>query len=317
MAADWRDPFEGIAPFDGIAAYVDDSAVTVGEVKDSIASLIPELNAVYQGAELKDKLRDVYTNALQQLIDVKLIVKAYDADTKYNKDAVEKYVEKRIGEFIQKRFQGDRQAMMKALKDEHLSWDEWRRHFREGIIVDMVRDREVDSKVVVSPRDVQQVYESRSDKYQRPERVRLRVILIHGSTNETERMVRLKQAQETAARVKGGEDFSDQARRFSEDGKAEKGGEWDWMDTADLRKELAGAISNTAEGGISGVIPVDGDYYLVQVVQRQPAGPVPFEEARHEIEKGLRRQEMRRQYAVWMERLKRDAFIEIVKPAGP
>jgi parvulin-like peptidyl-prolyl isomerase len=233
-----------------------------------------------------------------------------------NKEAIEKLVDKRVGELIQDRFDGNRQELMKALKKERLTFDEWRQRFRERIIVGLMRQREVESQVVVSPQAVRDTYETNKVKYSRPERVKLRVIVIHGATNETDRAVRLKLAEETAARVKAGEDFGDQARQFSEDGKANKGGDWGWVEPSDLRKELAEAATATAAGACSGVVVEEGDFYILKVEDRQAAGMVPFEEVRAPIEKELRRKETRRLLDLWIERLKRNAYVEIVKTAG-
>ncbi len=302
---------------EGIAAYVNDSVITVGEVKEIIAPLVPELRETYQGDELRDHIQEAYDSALRDLIAAKLIMKAYEVDTKINKEAVEKHIEKKEGEFVQERFGGDRQEFIKTLEDEHMSLDEWRKRMRERVVVGLMRTREVEGQVVVSPREVRRVYEDNTAKYHRPERIKLRVILIHGSTNETERAVRAQQALDTAAKLKTGADFAEQARGVSEDGKAAMGGDWGWMEPADLRKELAGAIAKTTVGTICGPVETGGDYYIVKVEERQTAGAIPFDEVSGAIEKELRRKETRRLLDLWIERLKKNAFIQTVKTAGP
>jgi parvulin-like peptidyl-prolyl isomerase len=301
---------------EGIAAHVNDAVITVGDVKEMIAPLVAELRETYQGAELQEKLESAYSDALQDLIAAKLIMVAYEADTKMNKEAIERLVDKRVGELIQEQFNGDRQELMKALKKERMTFDEWRKHFRERIIVGLMRQREIESQVVVSPHAVRASYEANKEKYRRPERVKLRMIVIHGATNETDRAVRLKLAEDTAGRVKAGEDFGDQARKVSEDGKAEKGGDWGWIEPSDLRKELAEAVATTPPGACSGVVAVEGDFYVLKVEDRQPAGVTPFEDARVPIEKELRRKETRRLLDLWIERLKKNAYVEVVKTAG-
>lgn len=298
---------------DGVAAYVNDSVITVSEVREAMGPLIPSIKELYQGGDLRVKLQETYQEVLQDLIENKLILRAYEADAKVNKDAVEKLVDRRVNEFIEERFQGDRQEFMKALKDERMSIDEWRRRMRERLIVGMMRQKEVDGQVVVPPRDVRRIYDETIAQYRRPERVRLRVIVIHGGTNEVDRAVRLKLAVETLARLKANESFEQTARRVSEDGKAEQGGDWGWLDSADLGKELATSVQPVAAGGLSGVVVVDGDFYLVKVEERQAAGVTPFEDVRGGIERDLKRKESRRLHKVWIDRLRKDAYIEIVQ----
>lgn len=297
---------------EGVAAYVNDSIVTLGEVKEMVAPAIPDLQRNYQGDELKAKLQELYKEALDDLIAVRLILKAYEADTKLNKSAVEKHVEGRVSEFIQERFNGDRQEFLKALQAERMPMDEWRKRLRERIIVGLMRGREVDSHVIISPREVRKGYENDSAKYQRPERVKLRVLLVRGSTNESDRVVREEHARSLERKLRSGDDFAELARQFSEDKSAGKGGEWGWVVLSDLRKELGLVVGKMDRGQASGVVAMDGDYYILKVDDREKAGVIPFEEVRSSIEKELRKQETRRLYALWISRLKKDAYIEVV-----
>jgi parvulin-like peptidyl-prolyl isomerase len=302
---------------EGIAGYVNDAIITVGEVKEIIAPLVPELRETYQGEGFRERLQAAYDDALNDLIATKLVMKAYEADTQMNKAAVEKHIGKKEGEFVQERFGGKRQEFIKTLQAEHMSLDEWRKRLKERVVVGLMRNREVESQVVVSPREVRRVYESDPAKYHQPERVKLRVILIHGSTNETDRSVRRQQAQDTVAKVKAGEDFAALARAVSEDGKAQSGGDWGWIDASDLRQELAGGLAKTSVGAVCGPVEALGDYYILKVEDHEPAGVIPFDKVSGVIEKDLRRQETRRLFNLWIERLKKDAFIKIVKTAGP
>lgn len=301
---------------DGVAAYVNDNVVTVGEVNEAIAPSMPQWRQVYEGAELTVKIKEAYDEALDDLINAKLILKAYDADTKINKEGVDKYVEKKVTDFIQDRFGGDRQEFLKALREEKLSVDEWRRRMRERIIVGMMRGREVESKVVISPRDVRAVYLSNPKKYFQEEQLKLRVILIHGSTNTADLAVREASVSNAVAQVKAGADFADMAKKLSEDGKAAQGGDWGWVDTKDLRPEMVAPLAALSTNSMSNVIRMDGDFYLVKLEDRHPAGTMPFEVVRASIEKELRRKEIRQLTTVWIARLRKDAYIKIVEP-GP
>jgi parvulin-like peptidyl-prolyl isomerase len=81
---------------------------------------------------------------------------------------------------------------------------------------------------------------------------------------------------------------------------------------SDLRKELGLVVGKMDRGQASGVVAMDGDYYILKVDDREKAGVIPFEEVRSSIEKELRKQETRRLYALWISRLKKDAYIEVV-----
>lgn len=298
---------------DGVAAYVNGAVVTEGEVREAMAPLVPQLRQVYEGTELTAKIKEVHDEARDDLINAKLILKAFDADAKLNKEGIEKYVEKKVGEFIQDRFGGDRQEFLKVLREEHLSMEEWRRRMRERIIVGMMKSREVDAKVAVSPRDVRRIYEDNSRKYSRDERVWIRVILVRNGTNTADRAAREATVKATFSKLQAGGDFAELARTISEDGKAGAGGDWGWVDARDLRPELAKPVASLKKGTVSAVLRMDDDFYLVKLEERQAAGPVPFDEVRSTIEKELRRKEIRRLSVLWIERLRKDAYIKLVE----
>ena len=245
---------------DGVAAYVNDTVVTVGEVNEAIAPALPQWRQIYEGAELTAKIKEAYGEALDELINAKLILKAYEADAKVNKEGVDKYVDKKVSDFIQERFGGDRQEFLKALREEKLSLEEWRRRMRERIIVGMMRGREVESKVVISPKDVLEIYTANPKKYFQEEQVKLRVILIHGSTNAAELAVRETSATAALAQLKAGADFAETAKKLSEDGKAVQGGDWGWVETKDLRPDLAKPLVAMTTNMLSNVIRMDGDF---------------------------------------------------------
>lgn len=298
---------------DGVAAYVNDTVVTVGEVNDALAPALGQLRQMYEGADLKAKVREAYEEALDDLINARLVLKAYEADTKINKEGVDKYVEKKVSEFIQDRFGGDRQEFLKALRDEKLSVEEWRRRMRERIIVGMMRGREVESRVVISPRDVREAYASNPKKFFREEQLKLRVIVIHGSSNAVDMAVREASVSNAVNQLAGGADFEELARKLSEDGKAAQGGDWGWVETRDLRPDLVVPLKGLSTNALSGIIRMDGDFYLIKLEDRRPAGVLPFEAVRAAIEKELRRKELKQLNTVWMARLRKDAYIKIVE----
>jgi peptidyl-prolyl cis-trans isomerase C len=186
---------------------------------------------------------------------------------------------------------------------------------RERVIVGMMRSREIEAKVMISPKDVREVYLANPKKFYQDEQLKLRVILIHGATNVAEAVVREGSATNALAQLKAGADFAEMAKKISEDGKAAQGGDWGWVDTKDLRPELVRPLADLATNSLSGVIRMDGDFYLVKLEERRPAGVLPFESVRMAIEKELRRKEIKQLSIVWVARLRKDAFIKIVETA--
>lgn len=295
---------------DGVAAYVDDEVITLGDVRETMDPLVAKLRQAYSGAELDAQLRKAYDQSLNDLIERRLILKAY---AKLGQTLPDRVVERRVNEMITERFNNDRAALLDALHREQISYEEWRNQVRDHIIIASMRKMILDQKVVISPAAIREVYETRSDRYRIPGQIRLSLIRIGVGEAEADRPARRALAESIARQAATNADFAALARQVSEDGQAAQGGDWGWMTPEELRPELAEAVRALPAGSVSPLLTIDRDYYLVKVGERREAAQVPFSEAQVEIERELRRQESMRQYEAWIARQKREFNVRVVK----
>ena len=62
---------------DGIAAIVNNDVVTISQVRDLIGARERSLREVYRGQELEDKIKEMRTAAIKDLIDRQLILQEF------------------------------------------------------------------------------------------------------------------------------------------------------------------------------------------------------------------------------------------------
>lgn len=293
---------------DGVAARVNGHPITVSEVLMESQPAIRALDGSLGDAELRAKVADIYTWALDSLLADRLIYDAYLKDKEASRPVVPQgAVDARIDEIVREEFGGDRLALLKTLAAERVTYAQWRERMERQIVVGALVAREVHRRVQVAPSEVLAVYEERLADYREPERVRLARIVIGDGPAETRRA----RAEEARRRIVNGEPFEAVAREMSTARDAAGGGEWGWIDPADLRAELAGLARNLAPGEVGGILDVQGDFYLLKVLDRKPASVRPFIEVQRELEAHVRRREAQRLYDAWVARLKRGAHIEI------
>ena len=139
-------------PVEGCAAQVNDRMVTVTEVMTAMQPIERQLRDTTQGAELDRKLEEAYEKALQALIERELILDAFRQQKEMN--LPDKIVQSRTEEIVRTKFGNNRAAFRKALDEEGLTLEEWQANLKKSMIVSFLRDREVGSKVSVSPQDV-------------------------------------------------------------------------------------------------------------------------------------------------------------------
>jgi hypothetical protein len=116
-------------------------------------------------------------------------------------------------------------------------------------------------------------YEAHRDELERPERVRLRQILVPDRA----------QAERALTELRGGAEFERVARELTAAGGGVVGGPAEVLAKDELPPAYADAIFRLAPGEISDLVEADYGFHVFQVVERLPAERVPLEAARGEI----------------------------------
>jgi peptidyl-prolyl cis-trans isomerase SurA len=295
-------------PVDGYAALVNDRVITVSDVLKAMQPLERQLRETYFDDTLTTRLESAYNGTLDTLIERELILNHFASQKQFSlPDSV---VDSRIDEIVRNKFNNNRAELRKVLDQEGLTFDEWRTSYKNSLIVTLLRDREVDSKVVVSPLAVREAYEKAGDKYKVAEQLEVRAIVINRGATEEEIALKTKQAEDIRKRLLGGESFEELAKQVSEDQKASSGGYWGWIDLESRRAEIAAALKTLSVGEISAVVPVGDELYIFKVEGRKNASVVPFETVQDSIRAELQKKELKRLYMAWIERLKQNAYIK-------
>ena len=298
-------------PVDSYAAMINNRVVTAGEVLSMYQPIEQQLRDAYDGDELGKKLEEAYKNALNALIDKALILEEFTSEGGNLPDrAVEDYV----NNIIHERFNNDRTAFFNALADERMTLEDWKAEMKDRLVVTLMRRREVNDRVVITPGQLRAVYDARIEKYRVPEQVKLRLILIHQGETDSDREAKRAQAVQIRERLKQGEDFAAIAKEVSEGAKASQGGDMGWLEPSSLRPELAQVALQLAPMQYSEVVEAGKEFYIVQVEARKNAALRPFEEVRATIEEELRQEESDRLYDAWTARLRKKFYVRVYEP---
>lgn len=301
-------------PVDGYAAMVNTRVITVGEVLALVQPVRAQIERSFEGDELELKLEEAYNASLRSLIERALILEDFSL---LGGNLPDRLVDDQISSFISERFDNSRVKFLEALTEERMTLDEWREETRNRLIVSIMRRREVTDRVLISPRDVRDLYESRIEQYRLPEQVRLRMIALNRGATEEDWAAKRAEAEKIRERLLAGEDFAETARTESEGARAAEGGDFGWIEPNSLRAELAAVVADLDTGRISEVIETDDELYILRIEARKNAAVKPFDEVRGSIEDELRRKEEARLYASWMERLYRKFHVRILDDESP
>jgi peptidyl-prolyl cis-trans isomerase D len=182
---------------------------------------------------------------------------------------------------------------------------------RRGRVLVLSREK-VAEQIELPEEDIRREYERERDtRFARQEQRRASHILLKVEASappaEVERVRR--RAEKLLAQARGGADFAELARAHSEDpGSAAQGGDLGFFGRGAMVAEFESAAFALPAGQISDLVRSSFGFHIIKVTGEQPAGVVPFEEARLGIERALQfqrvQEEMTRRARTWTERLR-------------
>jgi len=134
-----------------------------------------------------------------------------------------------------------------------------------------------------------------------------RHILIKTSeiVSETEARSRL---MEIKKRIDSGADFAEQAKRYSQDGSAQQGGDLDWLSPGQTVPEFEEAM-NKLQPNMMGMVKTQFGWHLIQVLARRSAD-ISEQQRRQQARVAIATFKSDEQYQDWLRQLRDRAFIE-------
>ncbi len=287
---------------DSYAAVVNGRVITLGDVLAALQPVQDRLALQYDGPELEKRVLEAYNSIRDSLVESELILLDFEIQGGTLPDRA---IEDHINSVIHDRFGNDRAEFLRALAAERLTFAEWRQQMKEQLIVQIMRQREVTSKILITPLDLEQAYVRNLDRYALPERVRLHTLSLGPAGAGPDRDAALARAESLRQSVLAGDAQLDaSAGTLLMDGA-------DWIDPSSLQPAIREALSPLSPGGIAPPVEISGDLYLVQLVEHQPARQRTLDEVIPEIEKELRRSESERISRIWLDSLRSKYFIQL------
>ncbi len=300
----------------GVAAVVNSEAITFRDVLAQTQMEEDDLRAQQQAGKITDderkqRIKDRRKTVLDSLIDTRLIIQDYK---KKGYNFPDYYFDREERQRIRDQFGGDRQALVKTLEDRGITLADWKKSIRETFIVQQMRQINAKRFITISPHMVEEYYQHHVRDFLQPDRVKLRMIyLAPESSPEVEAT-----AKEVLSQLESGSDFSQLARKYSDYNRAGGGLFQDnngWVERDGLKSELAEAAFQLRPGQASGIISLSTAqgakaFYILQVEEVKKATVTPLSSIRDAIESTLVAAESEKVQKEWIDRLKRDAYIE-------
>ncbi len=155
-----------------------------------------------------------------------------------------------------------------ALRLEGIDYQGFREGIREELTISRLRAREVDNKLVISPRDIDNFLKRSKDSEQSQSSYRLQHILVgvpDGASSEQLAAAQQK-INEIASAIKGGSDFGTLAATHSDGARALDGGDIGWRKPDELPELFSSAISPLKAGDVTEILRSPNGFHLLKVI---------------------------------------------------
>lgn len=247
----------------GIAAIVNDSIITVQDVRREAADTIDLYQRTYfdKPEVLEQKRVGALTEALERLIDKQLVLD----DFKTLGGVIrESYIDDAIKERVKERF-GDRVTLTKSLMAQKITSETFRLRMRNEIIHQIMEQKNVSEVLLVSPAKIEQYYQTNLVRFKLGDQIKLRMIEINrppaGSVEDTFRLI-----QDIKTKIDMGASFAEMAASYSEDLYRKERGLWGWVGEQKLLRGLSEVAFSLPPKKCSSIVcraEAGGDVYWV------------------------------------------------------
>ena len=220
-----------------------------------------------------------------------------------------------LNERFKKRFPDE--AMLKNLLNSvKLTEAALKSHFRLGMMIGKLIDKEFVQKATVSDKETKDYYENNPKFFKEEEGVRASHILIKvdPQADKAQRAEALKKVEKIQERVKEGEDFAALAKESSQCPSSSQGGDLGYFGRGNMVQPFEEAAFALKPGEVSDIVQARFGYHLIKVMYKKPETTISFEDAKDRIEQRLKNEKVQKEVKLYVEKLKKDAKVERFLP---
>ena len=262
-------PVPGATPprviaIDRVIAVVNDEAITQYELDDARRVVVQQLkqqNVQQPAADVLDK------QVLERLITERALLQhAKDSGIKVDDSQVERAIQ-RIAEDNKLTLDGVRQALAR----DGVTYVRYREDVRSEIIMQRLREREIDARITVSDAEVENYLTTTKAQLGGEAEYRLAHILVvvpeQASADQIE--AKRRRADEALKNIRDGADFGQVAAGFSDASDALSGGNLGWRPGARLPTVFAEPVRAMKVGDVSPVLRSAAGFHIVKLIDRR------------------------------------------------
>jgi peptidyl-prolyl cis-trans isomerase SurA len=251
---------------DSIIAVVNDEVITRQELEQRLRTV--EARAVKQNVNLPPR-----AEFQQQLLEQMVLERAQMQLAKEAGIQVDDIMLDRAIGRIAEQNKMTPQKFREELEREGTPFAKFREEIRQQIIMQRLREREVDSKIQVAESEIDNYLGAEKNTAKNQQELHLAQILVRIPENASADQIaeREKRAQSVLQQAKSGGDFAKLSASFSDASEALAGGELGWRTPERLPKLFLDGVANLTPGQVSPLLRSAIGFHILKLVGKRDA----------------------------------------------
>jgi len=259
-------PASNATPIDAIAVVVNDEVITRRELEMRIKTIerrMKNQNVAVPPADILQK----------QVLERMIIERAQIQQAKESGINIDDIMLDRAVARIAEQNKMSMQEFRNQLEREGTPFAFFRQEIRDEIIMQRLREREVESKVQIADSEVENFLAAEASSVASHVEFNLAQIMIRIPENATPEVInaRRARAEDVMRQLRSGANFATIAATYSDSGDALKGGETGWKNPDRMAALFHDAIINLKPGQLTGLLKSPSGFHILKVLDKRTA----------------------------------------------
>ena len=300
--------------FNHVVLQVNDEIATLYDFKARYLTAELDLRRQYgnQPEQLREAIQRLPSSVMSAMFHEMLILsRAAQLGERVGAGDIDKEIERR------------RQLLQIATQEEFrerlarsgLTMDSLRENIRQEILIQIVMQREVNSRIDLEEDDLRRVWRDNPQDFLIPEQRKLREVVVlenGGLSAEQMEQVALQLKQRLTTDADDATILSDYQERNLTSGVIDLG----WVPKGDLDSALEEAVGQLQPGNASPPVPARGGLHVIHLIERQDEAVQPFEEVKNQIFSRERNRLYERELPRFLAELEEQSYVVAQPPQG-
>jgi peptidyl-prolyl cis-trans isomerase SurA len=297
---------------DRVVAVVNEDLITLYDLNQALHPYEADIRA--QGYSLekeREALFKLRTDLLNRIIDRKLTDQVIK---KNNIEVSEKEIDAAFERIKEARSLTD-ENLRAGLAQQGLTLEEYRQNIKQQLLRNILVNREIKSKIVITEDEIKRYYDAHSERYAGETKYHIWNIFIRMPefADESTKRLALEKMEAVAAKLKQGHPFESLAAQKPDSPMTPEGADLGLFRLDELSPQLQKAIKDLQAGEFSSILNTDMGYQIIYVQKIIKADAKSMADVKSEIQQTLYDEAVDNRFQTWLQNLREKSHIKIIK----